>query len=212
MPRPKSNVYRKYFTFDSQTNTSTCMVEKDNRQCGHHIMGNHGSNLTSHIRRWHNDLVIEEPERNGKKPKPRAAMDLHDEVDVVNMAQVELEEDTQTYYNDSQWPSHTPDTSTRSEFEQKPKINDKHEAELTPNSYLYRQDYLQLKREELNWTKELEHQKLQMEAKRLELDEKKFELDRERSRQEYELKKLDLEQKERLVKYELELKYGKTVP
>ncbi|KAM8711571.1 hypothetical protein ACLKA7_012139 [Drosophila subpalustris] len=63
MPRPESNPFRKFFSFNLEKNTSTCLVESDNHRCGKEISGKHGTNLTNHIKRCHFEVL----EKNEKE-------------------------------------------------------------------------------------------------------------------------------------------------
>lgn len=47
--RPRTNPVRKYFSYDSESNTSTCQIA----ECGHEVTGYHGGNLERHLRERH---------------------------------------------------------------------------------------------------------------------------------------------------------------
>ncbi|KAL7726258.1 hypothetical protein ACLKA6_001662 [Drosophila palustris] len=92
---------------------------------------------------------------------------------------------------------------------------------IESNRSQFREDRLKIDREALNlqvdqfvWNKELEERKLRLEEDRKEMDESKLRLEErqmdlkeKQADNEFKLKQQELEQKERILKLELELKY-----
>ncbi|KAM8702540.1 hypothetical protein ACLKA7_005656 [Drosophila subpalustris] len=85
---------------------------------------------------------------------------------------------------------------------------------IESNRSQFCEDRLKIDREALNlqvdkfvWNKELEERKLKLEEDRKEMDERKLRLEEKQADNEFKLKQQELEQKERILKLELELKY-----